>query len=51
MSTLDPLIEGYLRYLAEVGRKAPRTVIDVRCTLKRAWRLSPHAAPRCRCGV
>lgn len=36
MSTLDPLIEGYLRYLAEVGRKAPRTVIDVRCTLKRA---------------
>ena len=36
MSTLDPLIEGYLRYLLEVGRKAPRTVIDVRCTLKRA---------------
>jgi site-specific recombinase XerD len=36
MSTLDPLIEGYLSYLLEVGRKAPRTVIDVRCTLKRA---------------
>ena len=35
MSTLDPLIEGYLSYLTEVGRKAPRTVIDVRCTLKR----------------
>src|SRR5256885_3456849 len=33
---LDPLIEGYLRYLLEVGRKAPRTVIDVRCTLKGA---------------
>lgn len=32
---LDPVIEGYLAYLAEVGRKAPRTVIDVRCTLKR----------------
>jgi len=36
MSTFDPLIEGYLSYLSEVGRKAPRTVIDVRCTLKRA---------------
>jgi site-specific recombinase XerD len=36
MSTFDPLTEGYLRYLAEVGRKAPRTVVDVRCTLKRA---------------
>lgn len=32
---LAPLIEGYLDYLAEVGRKSPRTVIDVRCTLKR----------------
>jgi len=36
MNTLDPLIEGYLSYLREVGRKAPRTVIDVRCTVKRA---------------
>lgn len=36
MSTLDALIEGYLSYLSEVGRKAPRTVVDVRCTLKRA---------------
>lgn len=36
MSTLDPLIEGYLTYLREVSRKAPRTVIDVRCTIKRA---------------
>jgi integrase/recombinase XerD len=32
---LDPLIEGYLSYLLEVGRKTPRTVIDVRCTLRR----------------
>ncbi len=32
---LDPLIEGYLSYLLEVSRKAPRTVIDVRCTLGR----------------
>src|SRR5262249_48216134 len=36
MNTLDPLIEGHLSYLREVGRKAPRTVVDVRCTLKRA---------------
>lgn len=45
---LDPLIEGYLRYLREVARKAPRTVIDVRCTLRRAQaafaRRSPGAA-------
>lgn len=36
MDQLDPLIEGYLSYLADVGRKVPRTVIDVRCTLRRA---------------
>jgi site-specific recombinase XerD len=36
MNTLDPLIEGYLTYLLEVGRKVPRTVIDVRCTLRRS---------------
>jgi hypothetical protein len=36
MGELDPLIEGYLGYLAEVSRKSPRTVIDVRCTLRRA---------------
>ena len=34
-SPLDPLIEGYLDYLREVSRKAPRTVVDVRCTLRR----------------
>ena len=32
---LDPWVEGYLSYLSEVGRRQPRTVIDVRCTLKR----------------
>lgn len=36
MVKLDPLIEGYLSYLADVGRKTHRTVIDVRCTLRRA---------------
>jgi integrase/recombinase XerD len=31
--SLDAVSEGYLEYLADVGRKAPRTVVDVRCTL------------------
>lgn len=35
-SPMDPLIEGYLSYLDKVGRKAPRTIIDIRCTLRRA---------------
>jgi integrase/recombinase XerD len=33
--SLDPLIEGYLDYLADVARKAAGTVRDVRCTLHR----------------
>jgi len=33
---MDPLIEGYLSYLDKVGRKTPRTIVDVRCTLRRA---------------
>ena len=33
---LDPWIEGYLTYLLEVRRQTPRTVIDVRSTLRRA---------------
>lgn len=33
---MDPWIEGYLSYLAKVGRKTSRTIIDVRCTLRRA---------------
>jgi site-specific recombinase XerD len=35
-TAMDPMIEGYLSYLDKVGRKAPRTIIDVRCTLRRA---------------
>ena len=27
--SMDPLIEGYLNYLDKVGRKTPRTIIDV----------------------
>ena len=34
--TMDPLIEGYFSYLDKVGRKQPRTIVDVRCTLRRA---------------
>lgn len=32
---LDPVIEGYLAYLSDVGRKAAGTVRDVRCTLRK----------------
>lgn len=35
LEPMDPLIEGYLSYLDKVGRKTPRTIIDVRCTLRR----------------
>ena len=35
-TAMDPLIEGYLSYLNTVGRKTVRTVVDVRCTLRRA---------------
>jgi site-specific recombinase XerD len=33
---LDPWIEGYLDYQLKVRRLRPRSVIDLRCTLKRA---------------
>jgi len=33
---MDPWIEGYLGYLDKVGRRTPRTIVDVRCTLRRA---------------
>jgi site-specific recombinase XerD len=33
-SGLDPLIEGYLDYLLEVGRKSPGTIRDMRCTFR-----------------
>jgi site-specific recombinase XerD len=32
---LDPLVEGYLDYLRDIGRKAGGTVKDIRCTLRR----------------
>jgi integrase/recombinase XerD len=42
---LDPLVEGYLSYLLNVGRKAARTVVDVRCTLRRVISHFGEAAP------
>lgn len=36
MSTLDAVVEGYLAYLRDVGRKAPGTLKDMRCTFNRA---------------
>jgi integrase/recombinase XerD len=44
-SELDPLIEGYLSYLDKVGRKSPRTIVDVRCTLKRVIAGTAHRRP------
>ena len=32
---LDPLIEGYLKYLLDIKRLAHRSVIDARCSLKK----------------
>ena len=43
--SLDPLIEGYLEYLADVARKAPGTVRDVRCTLRRVSQVLERLAP------
>jgi len=34
-SKLDPLMEGYLEYMAAVERRAAGTVKDIRCTLRR----------------
>ncbi len=42
-TSLDPIIEGYLAYLADVRRQQPRTVVDVRCTLRQ---VSAAMAPR-----
>jgi len=33
---LDPWIEGYLDYQLKVRRLKPRSIVDIRCTLKRA---------------
>jgi integrase/recombinase XerD len=43
--SLDPLLEGYLDYLAEVARKAAGTVRDVRCTLHRVGEAMQSLVP------
>ena len=36
ITTLDPWIEGYLEFQRTVRRLAPKSIVDKRCTLKRA---------------
>lgn len=44
---LDPWIEGYLDYLGNVRRMNGRTIIDVRCTLKKVCTfMAAHAGER-----
>ncbi len=42
---LDAWIEGYLSYLRDVRRMSPRTVVDVRCTLKKVSGFMAQARP------
>jgi len=42
---LDPWIEGYLDYQLEVRRLTPRSVVDVRCTLRRAVLMMEQIRP------
>lgn len=42
---LDTWTEGYLNYLQDVSRKAPGTVRDVRCTLRRVTRMMAVQRP------
>lgn len=42
---LDALIEGYLDYLTHVRRQAPRTVTDVRCTMRRVCETMSRSRP------
>ena len=39
------MLEGYLAYLRDVGRKTPRTIVDVRCTLKQVSAALAEAHP------
>jgi site-specific recombinase XerD len=42
---LDPWVEGYLGYLRDVRRLQPRTIIDLRCTLKKVSAFMTAAHP------
>ena len=43
---LDPWLEGYLSYLSDVRRLNYRTVVDVRCTLKKVSAFMSAARPQ-----
>jgi site-specific recombinase XerD len=42
---LGPTIEGYIAYLTEVQRLAPRSLIDMRCTFNRAMKVIHTVRP------
>jgi integrase/recombinase XerD len=42
---LDPWLEGYLSYQRDVRRMSPRTIIDLRCTLKKISAFMAVARP------
>jgi integrase/recombinase XerD len=42
---LDPWLEGYLSYQRDVRRMSPRTIIDLRCTLKKVSAFMAAARP------
>lgn len=42
---LDPWLEGYLSYQRDVRRMQPRTIVDVRCTLKKISGFMSTARP------
>lgn len=42
---LDHWLEGYLAYLLQVRRQSPKTIVDVRCTLRRVCRYMQTGHP------
>jgi integrase/recombinase XerD len=42
---LDPWLEGYLSYQRDVRRMSPRTIVDLRCTLKKVSEFMSTAQP------
>jgi site-specific recombinase XerD len=43
---LDPWLEGYLSYLRDMRRLQPRTLVDLRCTLKKVSEYMARARPQ-----
>ncbi|MCX6997608.1 MAG: tyrosine-type recombinase/integrase [Kiritimatiellaeota bacterium] len=44
-AALDPWIEGYLNYQLKVRRLAPRSIVDMRCTFKKAVQTMAEIRP------